>query len=489
MSGKIWVLIPVVVFFTWMGTAVMDPDFGWHYRLGELILKTGIPKTDPFSYTMPSYPFVDYEWGSNLLIYLGEKYLGGIMTAAIWAAIAVYTFWVAVPIWGKKYWWWAVWLGLSVAAARFAIRPQVLSWLFTAIVVRMLFDETVAKKWKWGLVPLIWVWANLHGSYLIGLGLWCGWWGVKMLRMGKIFWTEMGIGVAATIVTLINPYGLRNWQEILMQMGQTRLFAATLEEWRPFWDKVDLGMMAIVAWLLAMGWRYRKALVIEEIVVGLAALTAGLSSLRHGVLTMVILAPISIKLWLVLKQDLGKTGVVLERWRIFEKGAVAITAAIIILELSLLVRNHVKGYGWKFPDKAVSHLQTAGYPKKLMADYGWGGYLIRKMPGERVFIDGRMSGWWWKGADGESEHAYMEYLMMVGDPERNAQKTLDKYGINTVLWRKQEKVPEGIWGQKMNEWGLWADQGGRLFELWLEQNGWKKVYEDEVSAVYINQVM
>src|SRR4030066_475981 len=45
----------------------LDPDFGWSLRLGEFIFKNGIPKTDPFSYTMPSYPYVDYEW----LIHLG----------------------------------------------------------------------------------------------------------------------------------------------------------------------------------------------------------------------------------------------------------------------------------------------------------------------------------------------------------------------------------------------------------------------------------
>src|SRR4030067_1801565 len=44
----------------------LDPYFGWSLRLGEFILKNGIPRTDPFSYTMPSYPYVDYEWLTHL---------------------------------------------------------------------------------------------------------------------------------------------------------------------------------------------------------------------------------------------------------------------------------------------------------------------------------------------------------------------------------------------------------------------------------------
>ena len=44
----------------------LDPDFGWALRMGEVILKSGIPKSDPFSYTMPSYPYVDYEWLTHI---------------------------------------------------------------------------------------------------------------------------------------------------------------------------------------------------------------------------------------------------------------------------------------------------------------------------------------------------------------------------------------------------------------------------------------
>jgi hypothetical protein len=484
---KLLLTIGIAIVLAWSATKAVDPDFGWHYRLGEYILKHGIPKIDPFSYTMPSYPFVDYEWGSNVGIYLGQKYLGEYAMAVIWAIVVIITFWIAVPTKGGRYWWWALWLGVSVAATRFAVRPQVISWLFAAVVVRLMADEDLEKRWKWGFVPLMWVWANLHGSYFIGLGLWGMWWGIKMWRQKKIFWPEAGVGIMGAAVTLINPYGIRNWQEVLMQMSQTRLFAATLEEWRPFWEKPDLGMMAMIGWLVAIGWRCRKELMWEEVAVGLTALWAGLSSLRHGVLTMVILVPLSIKLWLVLGRDLGKLKNVSERWKVFETGAMIVTAGIIILELTLLVRYHSGGSGWKFPTEAVEYLQTAGYPKKLMANYGWGGYLIWKMPEERVFIDGRMSGWWWKGAEGESEHAFVEYLNVVWNPERYAQESLDKYGIKTVLWRRQAKTAGGILGRKIGEWGLQVDRGGQVFEQWLANHGWKKVYEDDMAVVYVSE--
>src|SRR4030066_498133 len=67
----------------------LDPDFGWSLRLGEFIFKNGIPKTDPFSYTMPSYPFVDYEWLTNLSWVFLYPVIGIFGLAVIYSVLAV----------------------------------------------------------------------------------------------------------------------------------------------------------------------------------------------------------------------------------------------------------------------------------------------------------------------------------------------------------------------------------------------------------------
>src|SRR5579864_1902820 len=55
------------IFFLIRGSVTQDPDFGWHIQTGNIIIKHGIAYTDPFSYSMPSYPFVDHERLTNLL--------------------------------------------------------------------------------------------------------------------------------------------------------------------------------------------------------------------------------------------------------------------------------------------------------------------------------------------------------------------------------------------------------------------------------------
>src|ERR1035437_1632116 len=75
----------------------LDPDFGWHLRLGEQIIKYGISFKDPFSYTMPSYDFIDHEWLSNVLIAVGYKTVGIYGLALVSALFFVLTLFIAIP--------------------------------------------------------------------------------------------------------------------------------------------------------------------------------------------------------------------------------------------------------------------------------------------------------------------------------------------------------------------------------------------------------
>ena len=448
---------------------VADPDFGWHYRLGEIIIKNGFPAYDPFSYTMPSYPFVDFEWGMNVLIYLSEKYLGQWASAVIWSAAAIMAFWIAVPKKNKKYWWWAMWLGLAVGVARFAVRPQVASWLLTAAAVRILYDRLLPKKWRWGFVPLMWLWANLHGSYFVGLGLWGVWWGMLMLRERKIYMEETMIGLCAGLATVINPYGIRNWQEVAGQMQLTGFYAATLEEWQPFWKKIDPGMLAMWVWLALMGWRYKSGIKPEEAAVSLAGVGMGMAGLRHGALSMIIVSPMAVKLWTESETELDKVKQYARRWKVFVSWAGGIAAITLLIECGLLLRHQVGFASRELPTAAWEYLQEKGYGQKLLVSYGWAGYVIGKNPNQKVFVDGRMPGWRWMGEvpEGESEQAFREYLNLAHQPEFTAGMILDKYDIKTVLWRKQIDLESGV-----------------TLDKWLAENGWNKKYEDNLAVIY-----
>jgi hypothetical protein len=204
----------VVVVLVWavlvcLGTRYVDPDFGWHLRLGEIITKKGIPATDPFSYAMPSYHFVDYEWVTNVLLYLAYQKIGHTGLVIIYAAIMIISGLVVVPKKLREYSDAPVVLFWSVALSIFGARPQVISWLFMALILRGIWDDEWGEKWMWGFPALMLVWVNLHGSYPLGVGFVGLWLGARWLvsrRWESKKWLVWGMGGLAT---LINPYGIR----------------------------------------------------------------------------------------------------------------------------------------------------------------------------------------------------------------------------------------------------------------------------------------
>jgi len=152
-------------------TISLDPDFGWHLRMGELIMQKGIPLTDPFSYTMSSYNFIDHEWLSNVLIAIGYKSIGIYGLALIFTLIFVVTLFLAIPKKFKEYASLPLVLAGSLMLGFFGIRTQVISWFFLALLLRVIFDEDLWKKWKFFL-PLIFIfWVNLHGGFAVGIAI------------------------------------------------------------------------------------------------------------------------------------------------------------------------------------------------------------------------------------------------------------------------------------------------------------------------------
>src|SRR3989344_2267759 len=75
--------LPYVLFFILLAGAAfaltfnsLDPDFGWHVRTGQLILERGIPHQDWYTFTMPSFAWIDHEWLFNVFMYKAYEFLG-----------------------------------------------------------------------------------------------------------------------------------------------------------------------------------------------------------------------------------------------------------------------------------------------------------------------------------------------------------------------------------------------------------------------------
>src|SRR5262245_25756024 len=196
-----------------------DNSFLWHLRTGDYILDHGVPHGDVFSYTAPGTHWIAQSWLAEVTYAALERSVGlfGIRAfiGLVGVAVSVLTLRLAVRLSGRLL------RGAGIAAAAlsgvfmiWSERPLVLGVLF---LVCLLWVVEVPECWAarhamWTIPVLLWLWANVHGSFALGLaylalhvlGRWAD---------GAPPWAarERSIVLGAVIgvvVALVNPYGV-----------------------------------------------------------------------------------------------------------------------------------------------------------------------------------------------------------------------------------------------------------------------------------------
>ena len=173
-------LAPLIAFVAVFAKALRpleDPDAFWHLATGRLMWHTHvIPKYDPFSWSGAGRPWVAHEWLTESILWPLWKVGGDPLLIVLFAAIVAATFSVvrgtAEQLGAGRF----AASGFSFLAAfasahTFNVRPQMLSLLFTAVLARPLLTAGHTKRTRLWMVPLMGVWANMHGGFFLGLVL------------------------------------------------------------------------------------------------------------------------------------------------------------------------------------------------------------------------------------------------------------------------------------------------------------------------------
>lgn len=468
----------------------LDPDFGLHIRLGEVITQSGLPKTEPFSYTMPSWPYRDHEWLTNVWWYWMLNHVGRVGLATVYTAAALGAVFIVVPSGLWRFSLTPIILTLGLELGRFGIRPQVVSWFFLGFFIRVLLD---GRWWRkiWWVIPVIMVlWTNLHGSFPLGVALVWLFTAGSVLTRRRFLLKEVGIAVLTTVATLVHPYGWQIWQEVLLQISGPQLHA-TINEWLPFYSKIEFSFWVLVVLSLLLGRRYLRHMPWWLLSVAGLFFLLSLSSVRHMPLFAISAIPLTAlglnKLW----QEAGKIRGGKVRARFFMRLLLGIAGLIFTTEAMLAV------WGWWnlseenfYPVKAISYLKQIELDGELFAPFGWGGYLDWKFPEKKVFIDGRMPSFRWQAPPGESNNAYAEYLLVIRG--ENMLEIFEKYHVRNVLWHAP-KLPLTLSGSLADVFktlGLHeiqkssSNQKHKDLITELERLGWLNIYQDEVAVIY-----
>src|SRR5438093_1230994 len=160
-----------------------DADLWGHLRFGLDLWETGqVVRDDPYSYLTRGSPWINHEWLAEG-IFAATYAVGGppgliALKAVLGLAVLALAFRHlcrrGVDVLGA---------GLLVSALALPMRPGLLTvrphiFTYLAFLLLLLWIERAERgpsRWRWGLVPLFAVWANLHGGILAGLAFVLAW--------------------------------------------------------------------------------------------------------------------------------------------------------------------------------------------------------------------------------------------------------------------------------------------------------------------------
>ncbi|HTV33465.1 MAG TPA: hypothetical protein VME69_10265 [Methylocella sp.] len=197
---------------------LQDQDPLWHIKLGEVILATHhVPDRDLFSYTMAGAPYYDMQWLSQVIMSLAYK-LGGfggvVALTALAAALAFALLYrellrrlsdpTALALAG---------IAVVLCMSHMSARPHVLvSPIMVAWTIWLIRSAEAGQAPPLVLLPLMTLWANMHGSFLFGLALILPFAIEAMLRAGNqrflAAWCWLGFAALAVAAASLSPYGI-----------------------------------------------------------------------------------------------------------------------------------------------------------------------------------------------------------------------------------------------------------------------------------------
>lgn len=369
-----------------------DPDLWGHLRFGLDLLHTRhLTSVDPYSFTQDQ-PWINHEWLSELQMGIawalagtpGLVLLKALLVSAtlglVWSAFAHTNFVARVAVMAV--------VVLGAGRASKTLRPQLWSLLCFVALCRVLAEhQPRAARW----LPVLFVfWANVHGGWLVGLGV-LGVWAVADVFAHPSQWRSWAVLVPlCALATLATPYGWTLWAF----MASTVRLGRDVTEWQPLWTVPVTAWMpwaaAVIASIWALVWTARAPHSNRLAEAGVLAMLA-VASLRVERLTpffviaaAVLLAPRVRARWPAAG---GLTRTAHDIALAATLAAIAITAsAFFVVSSSRCVT--VSG-PWVPDDEAARFLDDAR-PGRLVTFFDWGQYALWHWgPALQVSMDGR----------------------------------------------------------------------------------------------------
>ena len=451
------VILGLVVPFV-LGSSLLifnDGDVRWHIAAGQWILDhRALPTADPFSFTFPGAKWVTFEWLSQLLFGSAHR-LAGFAGVAALASLALVALHLVVVSQARRHvgpWGIAttiILMDLALIPMMLA-RPHLLAWpLLAAWIAILLRARDSDRVPSIAAALLIVPWANLHGSWALGIVIAAfvaldhcleRRWEWRVVRGWLLF------GIVSTAAAILTPNGLDGFLHPLTVSKLETL--PLIVEWRPSDPgRTPFFFVALAATILILLWRgprFRPVLALLLLVL----LAMALHQMRHQ-------AMLAIGAAMILPRALSREGVRPHLVGQSKRGLAYAGIALAIAGLSLFrAANPLDpAENGANPRTAIAAVPADLRNKPCLNGYGFGGPLI--LDGQKVFIDGRQ--------DLYGDPFMVAYQSMVDGDRAALDSAIDRYDL---------------------QWAMLPPRYRKLIANLDSDPRWRRIHSDPVAIIY-----
>ena len=478
--NRLTTVIVFIAIFTMALRYPADHDTWWHLRAGQAMVETSqVLTSDIFSHTQAGQRWINHGWLAQLFWY-------GLFALGRWPAVALglaslitLAFWL---VWrqgeGNLYLKaFALVLGAISSSFIWAARPQMISFLLTALAAWLLyrFKRQGGKLLPW-LPLLVLVWVNVHGGFAIAFIL------MGCYALGEVFnhlttktigqaevvswpaWRQLLLTMFICLVVVgLNPQTWRMWLYPFQTVG-IGVLRDFIAEWQSpnFHQPIVQPFLLLLLLLLAAIARSGHKVDWTDLALLGVWTTLSLLAVRNIPIFALVCTPIFIRYAnFALEEQFGPLTIgqarrlprpfYLANWLLL---GLVIAGSLGRMAVTLSPTALRKAEEETFPYQAVRFIQETHPPGPLFNSYNFGGYLIFKLwPDYPVFVDGRTDLY-----DDEFLRLYLATNMALG----NWQAHLDQYGIQLVVIERNSPL-----------------------ELALRQDSrWEQVFADDQAVIF-----
>ncbi len=463
-----WTKILLLIFvfsFLFRTDLSFDQDLGRHLKVGEIILQEGsIFKTNLFSYTNPDFKYINTHWLFGVVAYWFSQTAGLQSLLILKVLIILLSVWLVLKTVPREKTVFLLPLGfifLHVLRERLEFRPEIFSFLFTALTLYILESRRLILLFLLPLIQLLWI--NTHIYFFVGLFLQA----VYLVSLRKKI---LGVILALSIlVSFLNPHGLAG---LLYPLNVTKNYGYSIVENQTmfllesinFQDrnflfvKLSIGLAGLILLVSFL----RKRFELKNILLILTGVSLALLNVRSFPYLVFLTLPATLQILGTIKPNKAITYLSL------------LFAFLIALESFFYLNGSYYKYtdssyrpGLKLVESgkgAVDFALDRDLPQPFYNNFDIGSYLIyRGFPVYKVFVDGRPEAY---------PQKFFQQVYIPTQSDFSKFKELEQnLRLETIIFSHTDQTP----------WG-------RSFLRSLSQDPtWKPAYIDDYMVVYVKE--